>query len=181
MEETARSDESGTVEITVASGRLVSLRVSNQWRDRFDAQSLASTLSELIRDAMPQRQGIPRPPTAEYHLPLSSVAAYLAEVRAGREATRRYIRRARSGEIKRPEVLWREDLGAHVDIALVGSRFHALAIDPEWAAKVSIQAFCDTILEAMHDIDLTAEDPVDPDIAASRRHYSAAKQYLVEK
>lgn len=181
MGEVVKADDSGTIEITVDSGKLVSLRISNQWRDRFDAETLASTLSQLIRDAMPERQSISRPPTPDYHLPLSSVSAYLAEVRAGREASKRYVQRARAGKINRPEVVWREDLSAHVHVAMVGARFHALGIDPEWAGKVSIQAFNDTLLEVMRDIDLTADDAVDPDLAESRMHYAQAKRYLVEK
>ncbi|MBB1509904.1 hypothetical protein [Tessaracoccus sp. MC1756] len=180
MQETVITDESGAIEITVEGLEVVSLRISASWRDRFIPRELAETISALVRRALPPLEAAAPSPLPEVHLPLSSIPSYLAEMRAGRAAMRRYLARLRAGEVdrRRDEVLGTPH--DRVEVFLTAGRFHGLQINPEWAAKASLQALADEILEVLPK-PLVQPSAEDADIADANSHYAAARRYLVEK
>lgn len=180
MTHTTISDDDGTVELTIDQGRVTSLRVSNRWRERHDASTLADALSRLIRDALPARAQPPQPQPQDRHLPLSSLPAYLAEMQAGRRAMRRYLARLRSGEVRRQAEERLTDADKRVEVAVVGGRFQAVFLNPEWAQEATVQSLCDTILAILPD-PLVRDQPIDPDIAEARAHYAAARELQLDK
>ncbi|GAA4893673.1 hypothetical protein GCM10025789_08590 [Tessaracoccus lubricantis] len=180
MQETVITDESGVITITVADLEVVSLRISASWRDHLNPRELAEAISAAIRQALPPRGQEAPPAVPEVHLPLSSIPAYLAEMREGRAAMRRYLARLRAGEVdhRRAEVL--STPRDRVEVFLVGGRFHSLQINPEWAEKAALQSLSDEILDALPN-PLVRPAQEDPDIAAAQRHYAAARRHLIEK
>lgn len=181
MEEVVKTDDMDTIEVVVRGLEVDAVRISNSWRKRYEAEALAEKLSELIRDAMPPRE-VPRQPTlGNKHLPISSIPAFLEEMRRGREATRRYIRRLRAGEVERPEPDQRQrDTDGRIEVSIVGGRFNAVFINPEWAANTTTNALCDTLLATLP-TPLIQELERDEDLAEARRHYEAARRYMTEK
>lgn len=180
MQETVFTHESGVLEITVDRMEVVSLRIGAPWRDKFNPRELAEAISSLIREALPARQGVAPADVPNVHLPLSSVEAYLAEMRRGRAAMRRYLARLKAGQVdrRREEVL--STPHNRVEVFLVGGRFHMLQINPEWAEKASLQALADEILGVLPN-PLISPAVQDSDIAEADAHYAAARRYLVEK
>lgn len=176
-------DDTGTVEITLNDLEVVSLRISNMWRQSFDASGLAATISTLIRDALPapdhaQSREIPR--LRNVSLPLSAVESYLSGMRQGREATKRYIARLRAGEVDHRREQLLTDADNRVEVSVVAGRFRALAINPEWAECAPIQQMSDHIKDVLPK-PLVSEPDEDPDMAKAQKHYTAARRYLIEK
>lgn len=177
-----RSDESGTVEVVVSGLQVDSVRISNLWKDRFDTGALAATVSELIREALPSREAPqPREPHQDKHLPLDSVSSFIAELRAGRQATRRYVERLKAGEVDRNPETRLTDPENRVEVSLRRGRFNAVLINPEWAEKATIQTLCDTLLTALTKAPLVSEPAPDPDLAEAQKHYDAARRHLSNK
>lgn len=183
MSQQTLSDESGTVEVVLSGQQVEAVRISNLWKERLDATALAAALSELIRSALPPRElATPRtPPNGNKHLPVGSVASFVAELQAGRRATRRYIDRLKAGEVRRNPQTWHTDPENRVEISTVGGRFNEVLINPKWAAEASIQTLCDTILDTFSGVALVQEPEPDPDIVQAQRHYDAARAHLAEK
>lgn len=176
-----RSDETGTVEVVVSGLQVDAVRVSNLWKDRFDAETLASTISTLVRETLPPRKAPERiDPGGDKHLPVGAVAGFTAELRAGRRATRRYIERLRAGEVQKHQEtrLTEQD---RVEVSVVGGRFNALLINPDWAKDATVQSLCDTILDVLNRVPLMEEPELDPDLAEAQRHYDAARRHLANK
>ncbi len=181
MSEQTYMDETGTVEVVVEGTQVEAVRISNLWKDRFeDADALAATVTQQIRKALPPLPGFTRPELRSVSLPQSSVAGYLAENRAGRAATRRYIQRLRAGQVARPETR-RVNVENHVEAVFHGGRFVELLINSNWAQETTVQSICDAILDALSQGPLVEEVQPDPDLAEAREHYAAARRYLVEK
>lgn len=180
MNGTTLTDDTGTIELTVLQGRVTSVRISNRWRDRYDTAALGEALSQLIRQSLPARAELAQPEFHDRHLPMDSVPAYLAEMRAGRRAMRRYLERLRAGEVRRSAEERLTDPDNRAEVAVVGGRFAALFLNPEWAEETGIQALCDTILRILPD-PLVREAPIDPDIAEALKHFDAARSLQAEK
>ena len=176
------SDDSETVEIDIFEGRVESIRISNRWRERFDAPALARSITELVVDVLPAKVVPERiEPGGDKHLPIGSVKWFTAELRLGREATRRYIARLRAGETARNQVTRVTDESNSVEVVYFGGRFAGLDINPKWAENAAVQTLCDVLLEVLGQAPLVQDDEPDPDLAEAQRHYDAARGFLVDK
>lgn len=182
VDEVTKSDDTGTVEVVVSGLQVQAVRISNLWKDRFSTETLAGVVSELIREALPPRSApTPPEPHTDKHLPLGSVQSFIAELRAGREATRRYIGRLKAGEVRKSPQTWVTDPENRVEVSYVGGRFNALLINPKWAPETTVQSLCDAILTTLEQVPLVEEPEPDPDLVEARRHYDAARRHLADK
>lgn len=181
MNDQQLEDPTGTIAIHVENGSVESLRISSQWRNRFEPAALAEQLSQLIGEALPPRVS-PRTDAVEEtphrELPIDAVASYLEDMRRGRQAMRRYLARLKAGEVERRREERHEDAGNRVNVSTVGGRFNAVYLNPEWAQEASLQELCDTIL-ALLPRPLAAAPQVDTDIAEARGHFAAARQHFI--
>lgn len=180
MNQVALNDETDSIHVEIQNLEVVSLRISNAWRDRFETNELAEAISLLIRGALPPREKWSDPTSASRHLPQDSVPGFLAEIRAGNQAMRRYVDRRRSGEATRVFQERYVDPRERVEVLTVGGRFWSVALNPEWAKTASAQCLSDTILDALPKPLSRAMD-VDPDFAQAKKHYAAARSLLIEK
>lgn len=180
MSEQTFVDETGTVEVEFTGTEVDAVRVSNLWKNRMGAEELAATITRLIRMGLPP---LPEPARAELRavsLPRAAVAGYLAENRAGRAATRRYLERLRAGQVTRPEAR-RVSVENHVEVVARGGRFSELLLHAPWAQEATVQTICDSIMEALAQLPLVEDVEPDPDLTEARARYAAARRYLVEK
>lgn len=175
------TDPTGTIEVDVEELRVESVRISAAWKERMDVDSLTRTLTGLLRAALPTgAAAIPQLPTGNKHLPESSIPTFIAELQAGREATRRYIDRLRAGDVyQAPEPHVVGDL--KVEVSFAGGRFQDISIDPDWAQKATVQSLCDALLDVLSQQDLAIPSEPEPEILEARKHYAAATACLVER
>lgn len=169
------TDAHGVIKVRIDGTDVDSVVLTSRWREFYDAQTLAETLTEIIRAELPPAFVVDDIAMPE-NLPSGPMdpakwRAFWDEFNLYQEAVVRHRARAAAGEL----LEWNPPTEAsddrkHVGVEFVGGRFQAVHIDPRWAEKASLQDLSNRISTALQQHPMTNDRPIDPDRQAMADH-----------
>lgn len=171
------TDPHDVISIRVEGAEVDAVSVRNSWRDHYDATEFAAAINELLKQAMPalaeSTARITAPaPTVRRRLSTEEQMNFWNEFMMYESRMTNLRKRIAAGELTEAtgevEI---SDPRKRVGVLYVNGRFQEIGFDPTWLADAPMQTLSETITDTLRKHPLSAERPLDPDLAdvAERR------------
>ncbi len=181
----AYTDPAGVITVRLDGGLVDGISIGNRWRTVYDPRALGEALTQLLTSALPPQHSVsyedtPAPGVVG-ELSESSARAFWEELAQYQHLLARRRQRAAAGveAVNTPAVPRTVfDARRRVGVSYAEGRFESVAVDPDWADRVSVSELGDRICEALTQHPLWPPAHADPELAQIDQHRRNFLSYL---